>query len=306
MVAKVAELLDGSYIVPQSVVDDKGKEQFFCPSESIIYSDTDSSYFLTHATNLDDALMTAQAIEKTVNESFPDYVKFAFNSDNNVIACGLDLIANNSIFIKKKMYIMHLGWFDGFFTDKMKVMGLQIKKTTIPKPIGKQLTTFVERLLRNGEWRSIQEDIVQYRDTIRNTENILDMGIPGGIKNLDVYTQHYLNKTPGITIPGHIMAAIFYNACLEAYDDSESIKIASGSKIKSYLLKKPMGDFKRIALPTDLKHPPEWFIENFIDLIDRDEQALRLIDKPLSPILEAIGEMIPTKKSLLFDDLVVW
>ena len=53
-----------------------------------------------------------------------------------------------------------------------------------------------------------------------------------------------------------------------------------------------------------MKIMPKWFQDHFENLIDRDAQGLRLIDKPLSPILEAIGERIPTRKSLLFDSLV--
>lgn len=306
MVAKVAELLDGTYAPPIRSFDDKGKEIFLPNSECTVYGDTDSCYFLTYAEDLKEAMMVCEAVEKATNDSFEAYVNEAFNSTHNVIAAGLDLISDRCIFIKPKMYIMHLDWFDGSYVDKMKVMGLQIKKTTVPKKIGSDLTKFVERLLKKENWRAIQEDIVQYKDMVRNTENPLDIGIPGGIKGIEDYTQRYLAKETDLRIPGHISASILYNACLEAYDDKDSPKIVSGSKIKSYVLLTPMNEFKRIALPTDLKRPPDWFLEHFLNNIDRDGQALRLIDKPLSPILGAIGESIPTKKSLLFDDLVFY
>ncbi|WAX21630.1 hypothetical protein [Stenotrophomonas phage RAS14] len=306
MVAKVAELLDGTYAPPIRTVDEKGKEIFLPASECTVYGDTDSCYFATYAENLEEAMAICDAVESETNDSFEAYCKEAFNSDHNVIAAGLDLVSDRCIFIKPKMYIMHLDWFDGSYVDKMKVMGLQIKKTTIPKQIGTDLTKFVERILKKEDWRKIQEDIVEYKDSIRNRENVLDIGIPGGIKGIEDYTMRYLAKEEGLRIPSHISASILYNACLEAYDDKDSPKIVSGSKIKSYVLTTPMNEFKRIALPTDLKTPPAWFIEHFIGNIDRDGQALRLIDKPLSPILTAIGEIIPTKKSLLFDDLVFY
>lgn len=305
MVAKTAELIDGEYMPPIKGTDEKGKEAFFPSADCTVYGDTDSCYFKTYADNLEEAMQVCEIVEKKVNDSFEGYVNMAFNSTHNVIAAGLDLVSDRCIFVKKKMYIMHLDWFDGNYCDKMKVMGLQIKKTTIPRKIGKDLTKFIERLLKKENWRDIQEDIVNYKDDVRNAEDILSIGIPGGIKNIESYTHRYTIKDPTLkTIPAHVGASILYNACLEAYGDMDSLKIVSGTKIRSFVLSEKMGSFGRIAIPTDLKKPPEWFIENFLPLIDRDAQAHVLIDKPLAGILGAIGEIIPSRRSLLFDDLV--
>ena len=78
------------------------------------------------------------------------------------------------------MYIMHMDWFDGNEVDKMKVMGLQIKKTTIPKPIGIQLTKFIEELLKGEDWRDIQERIVAYKDSIVSRKMLWEIGLPKG------------------------------------------------------------------------------------------------------------------------------
>ena len=132
----------------------------------------------------------------------------------------------------------------------------------------------------------------------------MDMGLPKGIRGIEDYTQRWKNKEPDLRIPGHVSAAILYNMCLETYGDKESQKIVSGSKIKTFYLTEKFGNFKSIALPTDAKKLPDWFIEHFEGIIDRDAQGLRLIDSPLKHILGAIGEKIPTRKTLLFDSLV--
>ncbi len=299
MIAKIAEIMDGEYAAP--VDDGTG---FHPSSEAIIYGDTDSCYFRTYAESLEDAKAVCEIVEKKTNDSFTEFSKEAFNSDNNVIKAGLDLISSRCIFIKPKMYIMHLDHFDGNDCDKMKVMGLQIKKTNIPKPIGTQLTKFIEELLKGGNWRSIQERIVDYKEKILASENIMDMGLPKGIKGIEAYTQRWKAKEEGLTLPGHVSASILYNICLEQYGDKESARITSGTKIKTFYLTEKFGNFKSIAMPTDTKTLPTWFKEYFEPIIDRDAQGIRLIDSPLKNILEAIGERIPTRKSLLFDSVM--
>lgn len=303
MIAQVSKIMDGAYAPPIRQVD--GLSESFLPnSECIIYGDTDSCYYLTYAESLAEAKKICAIVEKKTNASFPDFVKEAFNSDNNVIKAGLDLISSRSIFIKPKMYIMHLDHFEDNDVDKMKVMGLQIKKTNIPKPIGVKLTSFIESLLKGGDWRTIQENIVEYKEEILSSIDIMDMGLPKGIKGVEDYTERFKRNEPELRLPGHVAASIFYNTCLEHYGDKESLKIVSGSKIKTFYLTEKFGKFKSIAIPTDTKVLPPWFKEHFEGLIDRDAQGLRLIDRPLESILGAIGERIPSRKTLLFDSVV--
>lgn len=303
MIAFIAQLMDGVYSPPEKQIVD-GDTWFIPSSECIVYGDTDSCYFKTYAESVEDAKKICALVEKKTNASFSGFCKEAFNSDNNVIKAGLDLISSRSIFIKPKMYIMHLDYFEDNDVDKMKVMGLQIKKTNIPKPIAIKLTKFIERLLKGDDWRTIQEEIVEYKEEILESKDIMDMGLPKGIKGIEDYTDRWKRKEPDLRLPGHVSASIFYNTCLEHYGDKESQKIVSGSKIKTFYLTEKFGQFKSIAIPTDTKKLPPWFSEHFEHLIDRDAQGLRLIDSPLKHILGAIGERIPTRKSLLFDSLV--
>lgn len=305
MVAKISELIDGEYLKPTIVVDKKGRVEFVPKSPSIIAGDTDSTHFLTHSDSLEMAKKVCGAIEKKVNESFPDFVEHAFNSKYNKIKAGLDFISSRGLYLNvKKYYALHLDHLDGHDVDKLKIMGLQIKKTTIPKVVGKKLTEFVEQLLRGEEWKTTANEIILYRDYIIEEADISEIGLPKGIKDVDRYTEMYNNKVEGVTITGHHMASIHYNNCLEKYNDIESPKIISGSKIRIYYLDEPMGDFKSIALPTDLKSPPKWFEEHFIPRIDRKEQASKLIDSAMKGILDAIDLIVPTRKSMLYDEMV--
>jgi DNA polymerase elongation subunit (family B) len=290
MVKTVALHLDGEYTYP---------------SPSCIYSDTDSCYAIAPVDNLEDAVRVAKLIEKKVNNSFEIFTKekfFCIGEFTDLIKAELDTIADRSIFVKKKFYIMHLLYADGSPSEKMKVMGLQIKKTTIPKAISKTLTDYLESFLKGEQWRTIAKKVVTYKDFLIN-EQLVNIGLPGGIKGVEDYTHRYNRNEPGLRVPGHVMAAIFYNKCLEVYGDKESPKIVSGMKIKKYYLTKKFDKFKSIAIPTDMKAPPPWFMEHFAPLIDRKAQLTRLVDNPLQSILTAIGEYAPTKKTVMVDDL---
>lgn len=294
MVRKVAETIDGTYAYP---------------SESAIYSDTDSSYFLTHGANIDEAIEVGKTVATIVNASFPGFVKDSFLcSDDyaNYIEAELDVVASKSIFIKKKYYIMQLAYSDKKPSTKLKIMGVSLKKTTLPKPISKQLTIFIKELLNDRNWRMTSEDIVKYRDWIIEEASVSLIGLPKGIKDFNSKEEEYNNGNKEVTLSGHASAALFYNLCLKEYGDVESFRIRSGMKIKTYYLTKTFGRFKSIALPSDLKIIPPWFQEHFVPLIDREAQTFRLINKPLQSILDAINERVPSYTSLLYDDLMVY
>lgn len=291
MVKKVAELIDGEYKYP---------------SESAIYSDTDSCYFKTHAKNLDEAIKIGKFVQKKVNESFPQFCIDAFfckKEFSDKIACELDVISPRSIFITKKQYVMLLYYSDGAKCDKLKLMGIQLKKTTMPKEVSEHLTKILRMILTEPDWRVGAEEIIRYRDFIIEEADLSLIGLPKGVKNVEKYTDEY-NMNKKARLPGHVAASIFYNICLDAYGDKENNKINSGTKIKVYYLKKSFGRFNSIALPTDLKTLPKWFIENFSELIDRDRHADVLINKTLRVILNPLKKLVPTRKQMLYEDIV--
>jgi DNA polymerase elongation subunit (family B) len=291
MVRHIAQLVDGEYTFP---------------SDSIIYGDTDSCYFKTHATTVEEAVAIAEAISKKVNAGFPDFMVKAFlcsQEYKNMIAAEYEFVFDRGIFVNKKLYVLHLAYADGKMCDKMKIMGLQLKKTTIPKHVSKQLTTFVEQLLKGKEWSDLGKEIVQYKEDLLNSPDLLRIGLPKGIKGIEEYTDAY-NMDNKTKLPGHVSASMFWNKCLDEYSDTTSVKITSGSKIKVFYLIKPFGRFKSIAIPTDTKKLPEWFNEHYLKLVDRQAQITRLVDAPLENIIGAIGKVIPTRKSLLVDELV--
>lgn len=277
-------------------------------ANNILVHNTDSTYFTVPAKDKEEAVEMSDFIAERVNKSYPKFMKNAFLCQpvfDKMIACGREIVGDNSIFVNKKLYTIHVVDNEGKAEDKIKTMGLAIKKTTLPKPIATKLTSFVKRLLIGEDWSTISRDVVDYKKELKNLDNLLEMGLPKGVNGLEDYYKKYLDNA-GTNLPGHVAASIFYNMNLKEYEDYDNAPISSGNKIKVYYLKKPMGRFKAIALPTDLEMVPEWFTEHFINRLDVDLQISKLVDDPFQSILEAIDYKVPTEQLLSMEDAFEW
>ncbi len=312
----IGKLLDGNYDFTPPVSEEEllaldGK----FPSESILAGDTDSCYFLTHATCKDEAIEVAKLVANKANKSFPEFTKKAFlvTSDYcTFIKSDWEVISDVAIFVKKKKYIMHLVSMKGHDVDKIKIAGLDFKKTTLPKWVSARLLTLMKMILNdNPDWDQFDNQVVAFKreikanihaklsDTDRYT--VLDIGLPMGVKKVEHYTRE-LQLSDKVRVPGHVRASIMWNEMLSQYNDLESIKIVSGTKIKVYKLTRPFGKFKSIAVPTDMTTLPEWFVNDFVDIIDVDAQIEHLIDNTLNNTLKAMGRKAGTELSLLFNE----
>ncbi len=273
-------------------------------ANNVLVHNTDSSYFLTHGNDQEEATIIADTVGTQVDASFKEFMQEAFLCSpdfDGIIKTARENVASNSIFIDKKRYILRIVDSDGYKCDKMKIMGVELKKTTLPKHVQKVLINFVEQYLKGKSWEDLATDIVKYKDTLYNTEQIMDIGLPKGIRKVEYYTGEY-EKDKTCRLPGHVAAAIHYNACLTHYNDNESMKIVSGMKIKVFYLTKKIGKFKSIAIPTDIQTVPQWFLDNYN--INKDMHIERLIDKPLDNIIKAINKTVPTRQSLLTNSLL--
>lgn len=302
-IIKVEEIQYDDYVYDIEV----GNTHMFFANNILVHN-TDSSYFNTHAETKEQAIKIADAVGEATSASFPEFMRETFlctEGFDDIIKTGREIVADGGIFIDKKRYILHIIDNEGYACDKMKVMGVETKKTTLPKEIAKKINGFVERYLKGTPWEDLAEDIVAYKSELLNTKNIMSIGLPKGIKKLEHYTRvyagDYYNKNKGM-LPGHVAASIFYNLCLEKYDDKLSPAITSGMKIKIFYLNKKYGRFKAIAIPTDIDTVPQWFLDNFV--VNRDMHLERLIDKPMNNIIKAIGKKTPSKQSLFTDNML--
>lgn len=306
--SKVNEVLDGVY--------DLG-------GDAVIYGDTDSAYFKTFANSQQEAILIADAVADKVNQSYQQFMRDTFLCNegfDKYIKAGREIVSDRGIFVEKKRYILHIIDKEGKAVDELKVMGLDTKKTNLPRVIANNLNKFIERLLKGEDWNSVAESVVEYKEELKSTGDITTLGLPKGISDIDYFydksefrTFAKRNARTGkVHISGHVAAALHYNNCLKLYNDKDSMPIKDGMKIKVfYLIGKlePIelinGDqlaVKSIALPTDIEVVPQWFFDNY--KVDIDAHIERLVDNPLENILKAIGKEPPSKQTMLVDSLL--
>ena len=288
--------------------------------EAVIYGDTDSCYFrvfdvvkdnLTHLSKqelLDKTVLRADEIADLINESFEEFMKDSFLCTGEYaqrIKAGREIVATRGIFVTPKRYMLLVAdeegkrVFDGA-SDKLKVMGLDTKKTSLPKYIQVALNDFMGRFLRGEDWETIAADIVDFKDNMLKSDISL-LGLPKSINKVELYLQALVADPAGARLPGGPRAAIYYNRKLDEYGDKESLRITSGMKCRIFYLKKAEGKFKAIAVPTDLKTLPTWFGDIRVDI---ELQVKKLVDAPLENILRVIGKVPPSKQTLFLDTLL--
>jgi DNA polymerase elongation subunit (family B) len=275
----------------------------------MIYSDTDSCYFsIGSTTDGETYIEKADKIGILVNETFTNFMKQTFLCNqgfDDIIKTGREIVSDRGIFVDKKRYMLHIINDDGYDVDKCKVMGVDTKKTTIPKEVAQTLNKFVERLLKGDNWDDISEDVVRYKAELEDITplNFMGTGLPKGVKNIEKYTKTLMEESDCF-LPGHVAAAIHFNQCIIDHDDKETIPIHSGDKIKIFYTIQQFGRFKAIAIPVDIEQIPQWFIDDFVPLIDIEAHIERLINKPLNNIIKAIGLTTPSKQSLFVESII--
>jgi hypothetical protein len=283
------------------VMKDKEYPMFFA-NNVLVHN---SCYFKTKKNNFADALAVSRDVCSTVNNSYVKFMSDAFNCDSKhsgLLTAEHESIADKGIFVKKKYYMLHLVGSDGKPVDKMKYMGVPIKKTTLPKLIKEKLASFIERFLKGESWRSIGPDVVYFKDELEKMDEVRALGSPKGVNKLESYTEKFNNNEPNLRLPGHVSASILWNKCLQVYGDNESPRIISGNKLYVFFLTKPIGRFKSIAVPKDIEFLPSWFIEHFIPIVDKKEQIKRLVDVTMEIMISVSGIKVPTKKQLKFEE----
>ena len=280
--------------------------EYAYPNKHVIYGDTDSNYFKTNTDNVQDAFRVANDIADYINKSFPKFLKKRFlciDGFDNMMSVSQEIISDKCIFTDgKKNYIMRVLKKDGKDVDEIKITGLGIKKTSLPKKVREKLQQIIGDFLRGEQWEISRLRYLEFMEYLMyDIPDKLALYLPSNVNKVEIYTNAY-NIDNETRIAGGQAAAIFWNICLDQYNDTESFKIVSGMKIKRYVLKKKFGRFSSIAIPVDQKTTPQWFMDNIYPLIDEESTAAKLVLKPMEPIVSAMKETIPTRKELTIYD----
>lgn len=248
--------------------------------DAIIYGDTDSVYFSAWAAVRDDVaagrmewnkdicIGLYDTIADQVNESFPGFMEQAFHCPREMgalIRGGRELIADRGLFITKKRYAVNIFDKEGKRLDvngkpgKIKAMGLDLKRSDTPKVVQEFLLEILERVLGGADRDEIIGAVKEFK-YIFAERPAWEKGTPKRVNNLTKFRKAEEQQGKA-NMPGHVRAALNWNALKKMNGDNYSMSIVDGQKTIVCKLKPNPLNWTSIGYPIDEMHLPQWFKE---------------------------------------------
>ena len=269
------------------------------------YSDTDSTYITLGALvekNLKDKSKAevvdvldkycATQIEPTINkacEAFSEYL----NTYQSKIKFKREIIADRGIWIAKKRYAVNVYNSEGVSYDppKLKVLGMEIVRSSTPAPVRKALKEAVNiALTKDEETIKLYVSELEARWHKLNPEEI---AFPRGINGLKEYSDSNSIFRKGTPI--HVRGALIYNHLVKQAELEKKYQyVQEGDKIKFLYLREPnpLGTHV-ITFPESL--PLEFRIHDYVDYEKMFEKSF--LD-PLNSLLSCIGWRLKEQATL--------
>jgi DNA polymerase elongation subunit (family B) len=193
-------------------------------------------------------------------------------------------LADKGIWTAKKRYILNVYNNEGvqYKTPQMKVMGLEMVKSSTPSAIREKMKQSIE-LMINGTESDIHEFIANFKKEF-NTLPAEEISFPRGCNGLSEYFDSSSLYKKGTPI--HVKGALLYNHNLQKMKlDKKYPMIQEGEKLKFTYLKKP-NPFMDSVIAYPGRLPKEFGLQDYIDY---DMQFEKAFLEPLKIILNSIG-----------------
>ena len=329
MIEKTHELVEGTRVpvVKRTVIEDGETHNFYTiDSSTVVYSDTDSTYFITHQDNKEDAVKFADAIIAATNEAFPAFMKSVFNcigGNEDLIKVNREVVGSAGLWQAKKKYMIHVVDNEGKAVDKVKSQGSEIRKSDTPKPVQVFLKKVVDMILSGKPESELEKFVYEQRKTFKefSDREMIALAATKQVNNLDTFRAIYVSREMSkdissgvidvathkvgarkrVNLPGHVRAAINYWVAADRYDASAK-EILNGDKVIVVNLLPNQDQFTSIAFPSDIEEFPAWFLENY--RIDRKTTTLKMIDNKIEGIFAAMGWELPSEQRLIAKSLL--
>lgn len=219
-----------------------------------------------------------KSIEPFIDKSYEELAEYV-NAYEQKMQMGREAISDTGLWTAKKRYALNVYDNEGvrYAKPKIKVMGLEIVKSSTPANVRDKLKESVSIIL-NGTEPELHNLVYKYRDEFKSlpTEEI---SFPRGINEYKKYL------TQEKSVPIHVKGAILFNELLNKHGLNNIERIDAGTKIKFIYLKTP-NKYNRNVLSFVGGIPPEFNMDN---LIDHETQFEKTYLKPLEGILTPIG-----------------
>jgi DNA polymerase elongation subunit (family B) len=293
-----AVTLSGQYIIISvgEHVDKKLNSMFKMDYPWVIYQDTDSIYLSLEpivnkfysgksAKEIIPVLskICKEKIDPIINDCCYNLQRYT-NVNRDCISFKLEGISSNGFWTGKKRYALNVYENEGvvYNEPKLKIMGLEVIKSSTPKIIREKLKQSVSLIL-NGTESDIQDFVEDVKSEFKSM-SINEIAFPRGVNGIGKYSD---DKTIyGFKCPIHTKGSLLYNNKLrELKLDNKYPMIGEGDSIKYVFLKtpNPLKD-EVVSFLADL--PEEFGLNKYVDY---DTQYEKTFLDPLNGMLEAVG-----------------
>ena len=223
-----------------------------------------------------------QKIQPFIDESYQELATYvhAYAQKMQMKREGL---SDKGIWTAKKRYILNVYNNEGvqYNEPHMKVMGLEMIKSSTPAAIREKMNTLIKMVMRGTE-EEVQQFIQSFREEFK-TLPAEDISFPRGLNGLKTYSDSVTMYKKGTPI--HVRGAIVYNHFLKQYKlDKKYPLIQEGEKLKFTYLKVP-NHFKESVISYPGRLPKEFNLQEYIDY---DTQFDKSFLEPIKVILDCI------------------
>jgi len=247
----------------------------------VIYGDTDSNYVaFSGANNCVEALDEANRVADALNETAYAEFSVEYNMGTRDCRWRIEVESYSPRFFqygKKKRYALHVTWKNGKETDEIKKVGLHTNRSDVAPFTSELQTAVVESILRDGDTATLSTMIYKAAQALSTgTPDWNAIGIPQGIKKpLAAY------ERPTAQVAG----AINSNRLL-------GTNFGENSKPKRVYLQPTYFAELDESIEVLCFDDPEVLPDGL--RIDTKRMVETLIEKPIGPIVEAVGVDIET------------
>jgi len=274
----------------------------------VIASDTDSIYlnlgplvgkFVQSEKTIDETIsimdkICSDKIEPYIDKSYSELAQYVHAYEQKM-QMKREALANKGVWTAKKRYILNVYNNEGvqYHEPKMKVMGLEMIKSSTPSSIRENMKKVIEIMMKQSE-SDVQDFIENFRNDFKKLPPE-EISFPRGVNGLKNYSDPVSLYKKGTPI--HVKGGILYNHYIKQHGLTKQYPaIQEGEKIKFTYLKMP-NPIKDIVISYPTRLPTELGLDKYIDY---DKQFDKAFLEPISTILNCIGWS--TEKTSSLDD----
>jgi DNA polymerase elongation subunit (family B) len=204
-----------------------------------------------------------------------------------------EVLADKAIWVGKKRYVLNVHNSEGvqYAKPKIKVMGLEMVKSSTPAVVRKKLKEALEVILHKDQ-ASLQAFVKEFKRDFQ-TLSIPDVSFPRSISGLKDYTSSQSIYKKGT--PMQVRGALLFNYYLKQKGLTKKYEpITNGSKIKFVYLRTP-NPINENVIAFNSVLPKEFGLDDYIDY---DTQFEKVFLDALENIIEPLGWDAEEKASL--------